>query len=89
MSLFKKEKVKDMTLQECEAEFSKLQFEIGSFNYLIDLKSQEINIYNDEINKRLEKMRKLAQKGNLLKGKIKNEIEQTIEKGKASESSFN
>lgn len=90
MKLFeKKNKEKEMTLQEVEQEFNKLQFEVGSFNYLIDLKSQEINIYNDEINKRIEKMRKLAQKGSLLRGKIKTELETTIEKGKEVESSLN
>ena len=87
MSLFKKEK--DMTLQDVEQEFNKLQFEVGSFNYLIDLKSQEINIYNDEINRRLEKMRKLAQKGNVLRGKIKTELEETIRKGENVETSLN
>jgi tricorn protease-like protein len=90
MSLFKKEKEKkEMTLQDVEVEFNKLQFEVGSFNYLIDLKSQEINIYNDEINKRLEAMRKLAQKGNLLRGKIENELKSTIKQGSKGESSFN
>ena len=90
MDLFKKKKKeKEMTLQEVEQQFNQLQFEIGSFNYLIDLKSQEINIYNDEINKRLEKMRKLAQKGSLLRGKIKTELDKTIEKGKEVESSLN
>jgi hypothetical protein len=50
MSLFKsKKKEKDMTLQEVEQAFNQLQFEVGSFNYLIDLKTQEINIYSDEI----------------------------------------
>jgi hypothetical protein len=39
MSLFnKKSKEKDMTLQEVEQEFNKLQFEVGSFTYLINLK---------------------------------------------------
>lgn len=90
MDLFKKKgKEKEMTLQEVEQQFNQLQFEVGSFNYLIDLKSQEINIYNDEINKRLEKMRKLAQKGSLLRGKIKTELDKTIEKGKEVESSLN
>lgn len=91
MSLFKKDKQKEkeMTLQDVEAEFNKLQFEVGSFNYLIDLKSQEINIYNDEINKRLESMRKLAHKGTLMRGKIKNELNDAIKKGEKGESSFN
>lgn len=90
MDLFKKKgKEKEMTLQEVEQQFNQLQFEVGSFNYLIDLKSQEINIYNDEINKRLEKMRKLAQKGSLLRGKIKTELDKTIEKGKEVESPLN
>jgi len=89
MSLFKKEKEKELTLQDVEQQFNQLQFEVGSFNYLIDLKSQEINIYNDEINKRLEKMRKLAHKGNLLRGKIKTEVEETIRKGEKVETSLN
>lgn len=89
MALFKKEKEKDLTLQEVEQQFNQLQFEVGSFNYLIDLKSQEINIYNEEINKRLEKMKKLAQKGNVLRGKIKTELEDTIRKGEKIESTLN
>lgn len=90
MKLFdKKNKEKEMTLQEVEQQFNQLQFEVGSFNYLIDLKSQEINVYNDEINKRLEKMRRLAQKGSLLRGKIKTEMDKTIEKGKEVESPLN
>lgn len=89
MALFKKEKEKEMTLQEVEQQFNQLQFEVGSFNYLIDLKSQEINIYNEEINKRLEKMRKLAHKGNVLRGKIKTEVEETIRKGEKVENTLN
>jgi len=89
MALFNKKKEKDMTLQEVEQEFNTLQFEVGSLNYLIDLKTQEINAYSDEISKRLEKMRKLAHKGNLLRGKIKTELDRTIEKGKEVENSLN
>lgn len=90
MALFKKDKKeKEMTLQEVEQNFNQLQFEVGSFNYLIDLKSSEINLYNDEINKRLEKMRKLAQKGNVLRGKIKTELEETIRKGENVETTLN
>lgn len=90
MSLFKsKKKEKDMTLQEVEQAFNQLQFEVGSFNYLIDLKTQEINIYSDEISVRLEKMRELARRGNVLRGKIQNELEETIKKGETVESSLN
>lgn len=90
MSLFKKDKKeKEMTLQEVEQAFNQLQFEVGSFSYMVDLKSQELNYYNDEINVRLEKMRKLAQKGNVLRGKIKTEVEETIAKGEKIESSLN
>jgi|LakMenE01Jun11ns_1017448.scaffolds.fasta_scaffold9372658_2 hypothetical protein len=90
MSLFKsKKKEKDMTLQEVEQAFNQLQFEVGSFNYLIDLKTQEINIYSDEISMRLEKMRELARRGNVLRGKIQNELEETIKKGETVESSLN
>jgi hypothetical protein len=89
MALFNKKKEKDMTLQEVEQEFNTLQFEVGSLNYLIDLKTQEINAYSDEISQRLEKMRKLAHKGNLLRGKIKTELDRTIEKGKEIENSLN
>lgn len=88
MSLFKNKK-KHMTLQEVEQEFNKLQFEVGSFNYLIDLKSQEINIYSDEISKRLDEMRELARKGSILRGKIEAEMEETIKKGEKVESSLN
>jgi hypothetical protein len=90
MSLFKsKKKEKDMTLQEVEQAFNQLQFEVGSFNYLLDLKTQEINIYSDEISMRLEKMRELARRGNVLRGKIQNELEETIKKGETVESSLN
>lgn len=90
MSLFKnKKKEKDMTLQEVEQAFNQLQFEVGSFNYLIDLKSQEINIYSDEISMRLEKMRELARRGNVLRGKIQSELDETIKKGEKVESSLN
>jgi hypothetical protein len=78
-----------MTLQEVEQAFNQLQFEVGSFNYLIDLKTQEINIYSDEISMRLEKMRELARRGNVLRGKIQNELEETIKKGETVESSLN
>lgn len=90
MSIFKKDKKeKEMTLQEVEQKFNQLQFEVGSFSYMVDLKSQEINLYNDEINDRLEKMRDLARKGNILRGKIKTEVEETIKKGEKIESSLN
>lgn len=88
MSLFKNKK-KPMTLQEVEQEFNKLQFEVGSFNYLIDLKTSEINLYSDEITGRLEKMRDLARHGNVLRGKIQAEMEETIKKGEKVESSLN
>jgi len=84
-----KKKEKDMTLQEVEQAFNQLQFEVGSFNYLIDLKTQEINIYSDEISIRLEKMRELAKRGNILRGKIKTELDETIKKGEEIESSLN
>lgn len=88
MSLFKKEK-KEMTLQEVEQEFNKAQFELGSLTYLADLKTHELNLYNDQINKVFEKMRKLAHKGNLLRGKIQTEIEETIKAGEKVESPLN
>ena len=90
MALFNgKKKEKDMTLQEVEQVFNQLQFEVGSFNYLIDLKTQEINLYSDEISMRLEKMRELARRGNVLRGKIQNELDETIKKGEKIESSLN
>lgn len=91
MSLFKSKskKEKEPTLQEVEQDFNTLQFEVGSFNYLIDIKTQEINVYSDEITNRLEKMRLLARKGNILRGKIKTEMDETIKKGKEIESPLN
>jgi hypothetical protein len=90
MALFNgKKKEKDMTLQEVEQVFNQLQFEVGSFNYLIDLKTQEINLYSDEISMRLEKMRELARRGNVLRGKIQSELDETIKKGEKIESSLN
>jgi hypothetical protein len=84
-----KKKEKDMTLQEVEQAFNQLQFEVGSFNYLIDLKTHEINLYSDEISLRLEKMRDLARRGNVLRGKIQSELDETIKKGEKIESSLN
>lgn len=89
MDLFKKKKDREPTLQEVEQQFNQLQFEVGSFSYLIDIKTQEINIYNDELNRRLEKMKKLAQKGNILRGKIKTEVEETIRKGEKVDTTLN
>lgn len=90
MAMFnKKQKEKEMTLQECEQEFSKLQFEIGSYTYLIDLKSQEINKLNDVLNEKLEDMKKLAHKGVLLKNKVQGELEEAIKRGEKIESSLN
>lgn len=90
MTLFKKkEKEKDTTIQECEQNFSKLQFEAGAVTYLIDLKTHELNKLNDQLNELLEDMKKWAHRGVLLKGKAKNELEQTIKRGEKNESSLN
>lgn len=88
MSLFKK-KDKDMTIQDCEQEFNRLQFKIGQTTYLIDLKTQELNMLNDDLNKDLQTMQKLAHRGSLLTKKAKNELDETIKKGEKSESPLN
>lgn len=90
MSLFtKKEKNQKVTIQDCEQNFSKLQFELGAITYLIDLKTQELNKLNDQLNEMLEDMKKWAHRGSLLTNKAKNELNDTIRQGEKNEGALN
>lgn len=89
MSLFTKKEKQKVTIQDCEQNFSKLQFELGGLVYLIDLKTQELNKLNDRANEIQEEMRKQAHRASLLTNKAKNELEQTIRQGEKSEGTIN
>jgi len=89
MSLFKKEKTKNPTIQDCEQNFSKLQFELGALTYLVDLKTQELNKLNDQFNELLEDMKKWAHRGSLLTNRAKGELEETIKRGEKNDGPIN
>jgi len=89
MSLFKKDKHKEPTLQEVEQEFSELQFALGQYYYLAHIKSEEANQYQDKANNVAIEMSRLAQKGLNLRKKIESEIKETIDKGNKVESPLN
>lgn len=89
MSLFKKDKTKSYTIQDCEQNFSKLQFELGGLVFLIDQRTDELNRLNDRANEIQEEMKKWTQRGILVTNKAKHELEQTIKQGEKNEGSLN
>jgi uncharacterized coiled-coil protein SlyX len=89
MTLFKKEKKKQLTIQEHETEFNKAQWLLGSLTYLIEDHTKELNKLNDQLNETIQVMDHHRHWARLLVAKAKKEVNDTIKEGEKNESPLN
>jgi hypothetical protein len=73
------------TLQSLQQEFNQVVFEIGDLTYRKVLATKEIARLNDEINNRTQKADAMGVRAASLRAKAQQELNKTIEQGKANE----